>query len=177
MAKVVLIFVTLSLSKCNERRFMDYQTRNMSYDRALAKAMRYCSFQERCQFDLTNRFIAWNVKKEEFDKILDVLIEDDFLNEVRYVEAFVRGKFKMKKWGKNKIKMGLIAKRVYNESQFDQVFNEEIDKEEYLKTIVELIEKKSYLVDESDEFKKRDKLYRYMLGKGYESELVLKELK
>lgn len=156
---------------------MDYQKRNMSYDRALAKAMRYCSFQERCQLDLTNRFIAWNVEKTDFDKILDVLIENDFLNENRYVEAFIRGKFKMKKWGKNKIKMGLIAKRVYNESQFEQVFNEEIEAEEYLKTVIELIEKKSDLINESDEFKKRDKIYRYMLGKGYESELILKEIK
>ena len=73
--------------------------------------------------------------------------------------------------------MGLIAKRVYNESQFDQVFSEEIDEEEYLKAIRYLIEKKSYLVNEPDEFKKRDKLYRYILGKGYESDLILKELK
>ena len=51
-----------------------------------------------------------------------------------------------------------------------------LDEEEYLKTIMELIERKSYLTNEPDEFKKRDKLYRYMLGKGYESELVLKEL-
>jgi len=149
----------------------------MPYDKALAKAMRYCSFQERCQLDLTNRFIAWNVKKSDFDKILYALIADDFLNETRYVEAFVRGKFKMKKWGKNKIKMGLIAKRVFNESQFEQVFNEEIDEEVYLKTISELIEKKGYLIEESDEFKKRDKLYRYMIGKGYDSELILRELK
>ncbi len=156
---------------------MNHQQRNMSYDRALAKAMRYCSFQERCQLDLVNRFIAWNVKKEEFDKILDVLIADDFLNEARYVEAFVRGKFKMKKWGKNKIKMGLIAKRVYNESQLEQVFNDEIEEEEYLKTIAELIEKKGLLINEPDEIKKRDKLYRYMLSKGYESELIVKELK
>ncbi|MDG1476912.1 MAG: regulatory protein RecX [Vicingaceae bacterium] len=156
---------------------MNHQKRNMSYDRALAKAMRYCSFQERCQLDLINRFIAWNVEKKNFDKILDVLIADDFLNEARYVEAFVRGKFKMKKWGKNKIKMGLISKRVYKESQFEQVFNEEIDEEEYLKTISELIEKKGHLIEETDEFKKRDKLYCYMLGKGYDSELILKELK
>lgn len=148
----------------------------MSYDRALAKAMRYCSFQERCQLDLTNRFIAWNVKKSDFDKLLDALIDADFLNETRYVEAFVRGKFKMKKWGRNKIKMGLIAKRVYNESQFEKVFNEEVDVEEYIKAITILIEKKGNLINESDELVKRDKIYRYMLGKGYESELIIKEL-
>jgi regulatory protein len=150
--------------------------KNMSYDRAREKAMRYCSFQERCQLDLTNRFRAWNVEEKNWDKILDYLIDENFLNETRYVEAFVRGKFKMKKWGVNKIKMGLIAKRAFNESQFDKVFKAEIEEEEYLKTISKLIEKKNYLINEPDDFIKRDKVYRYMISKGYESDLVVKEL-
>jgi regulatory protein len=150
--------------------------KNMSYDRAREKAMRYCSYQERCVLDLEKRFYAWNVKKEEWDKLLDYLIEEDFLNENRYIEAFVRGKFKMKKWGKNKIKMGLVVKRVYDEKQFNLAFEEEIEEEEYLNTIKTLIEKKALLIDEPDELKRRDKLYRFMLSKGYESELILKEL-
>jgi regulatory protein len=150
--------------------------KNMSYDRAREKAMRYCSFQERCQLDLTNRFRAWNVEEKNWDKILDYLIDENFLNETRYVEAFVRGKFKMKKWGVNKIKMGLIAKRAFNESQFDKVFKAEIEEDEYLKTISKLIEKKNYLINEPDDFIKRDKVYRYMISKGYESDLVVKEL-
>jgi regulatory protein len=150
--------------------------KNMSYDRAREKAMRYCSFQERCQLDLTNRFRAWNVEEKNWDKILDYLIDENFLNETRYVEAFIRGKFKMKKWGVNKIKMGLIAKRAFNESQFDKVFKAEIEEEEYLKTISKLIEKKNYLINEPDDFIKRDKVYRYMISKGYESDLVVKEL-
>ncbi|MFB0924312.1 MAG: RecX family transcriptional regulator [Vicingaceae bacterium] len=155
---------------------MKQYSRNMSFDRARNKAMRYCSFQERCQLDLTNRFRAWNVEEKNWDIILDYLIGENFLNETRYVEDFVRGKFKMKKWGINKIKMGLIAKRAFNESQFDKVFKAEIEEEEYLKTISELIEKKNYLINEPDDFIKRDKLYRYMLSKGYESDLVLKKL-
>ena len=148
----------------------------MSYDRALQKAMWYCSFQERCQLDLTNRFMAWNVEKSNWDKILDYLIDEDYLNEERYVEAFVRGKFRIKKWGRNKIKMGLINKRIFNEAQFNVVFETEIDEEEYLKTLQDLIEQKNQLVIEEDSFKKRDKIYRYMLSKGYESNLVSKEL-
>ena len=148
----------------------------MSYDRAREKAMRYCSYQERCVLDLEKRFYAWNVKKSEWDKILDYLIEEDFLNENRYVEAFVRGKFRIKKWGKNKIKMGLMTKRTYDEKLFDTVFEAEIEEEDYLKTIKDLIGKKTLLINEDDELKRRDKLYRYMLGKGYESELIVKEL-
>ena len=150
--------------------------KNMSCDRAREKAMRYCSYQERCVLDLEKRFYAWNVKKENWDKIVDYLIKDDFLNEKRYVEAFVRGKFKMKKWGRNKIKIGLISKRVYDEKLFNTVFETEIEEEEYLSTLKGLIEKKLLLINEADDYKKREKLYRYMLGKGYESELILKNL-
>lgn len=148
----------------------------MSYDRARKKAMRYCSFQERCVFDLEKRFYAWNVKKSDWDKILDVLLKEDFLNESRYVEAFVRGKFRIKKWGRNKIKMGLMAKRVFNEQQFNTISDSEIPEDEYLEAISVLIQKKSLLINEPDDFKRRGKLYRYMIGKGYESELILKEL-
>jgi regulatory protein len=155
---------------------MKQHFKNMSYDRALEKAMRYCSYQERCVQDLEKRFYAWNVKKTDWDKILDDLIAEDFLNENRYVEAFIRGKFRMKKWGKNKIKMGLIAKRVFNEKQFNTVVASEIEEEEYLNTLKELIEKKAALINEEDILKKQDKLYRYMMSKGYESELISKEL-
>lgn len=148
----------------------------MLYERALEKAMRYCSYQERCRLDLTNRFIAWNVKKTDWDRILNSLSKEDFLNEHRYVEAFVRGKFRMKKWGKNKIKMGLIAKQVYNEQLFNTVFESEIEEKEYLQVIRELLEKKSLLITEKDGLKKRDKLFRYLLSKGYESDLISKEL-
>ena len=150
--------------------------KNMSYDRAREKAMRYCSFQERCTLDLEKRFYAWNVKKGDWDKILGYLIKEDFLNEKRYVEAFVRGKFKIKKWGKNKLKMGLIAKRIYDEKQFNQVFEEEIEEEEYVNTIKELIVKKTLITDEEDEIKLKARVYKYMLSKGFESDLVYKEL-
>jgi len=148
----------------------------MGYDKALAKAMRYCSFQERCILDLENRFRAWNVKKEDWDKLIDKLIEDNFLDEDRYIEAFVRGKFIIKKWGKNKIKAGLIAKRVFS-NKIDDIIAQEIEEADYSNTLKDLIRKKNLLITEKDKVKRKDKLYRYMLGKGYEQELVYKALK
>ena len=150
--------------------------KKMSFDRAREKAMRYCSVQERCEFDVLNRFRAWNVDEKDYDSILDHLIDENFLNQERFVEAFIRGKFRIKSWGKNKIKMGLIAKGAFNEEQFDKVFNAEIEEEEYLGTLFKLIEKKSFLLVEEDVFTKRDKIYRYMLTKGYESELVVSQM-
>jgi len=147
----------------------------MSYDRALEKAMRYCSYQERCLQDMEKRFVAWNVKKQDWDKIIDYLIDENFLSETRYIEAYVRGKFNIKKWGKNKIVLGLIQKRISG-SKVDEAIKQEIEEEVYLNSIKELIRKKSNLIDEPDSLKKRDKLYRFMLSKGYESELIVKYL-
>lgn len=156
---------------------MQQHLKNMSYDKALQKAMWYCSFQERCLLDVKNRFIAWNVEKSDYDKIIDYLIDENYLSEERYIEAFVRGKFVIKKWGKNKIKLGLNQKRIFDERLTAKAFESEIEEEEYLNTIADLITKKRALINEEDELKERDKLYRYMLSKGYESELITKFLK
>jgi len=117
----------------------------MSYDKALQKAMWYCSFQERCLLDVENRFRAWNVEKDNWDKLVDYLIDENYLNEERYIEAFVRGKFRIKKWGRNKIKMGLMAKRVFDETLISKAFDSEIEIEDYLKTLRGLIEQKENL--------------------------------
>jgi len=148
----------------------------MSSERALEKAMRYCSFQERCVFDMENRFRAWNVKREDWDKLIDSLIEQDFLNEKRYIEAFVRGKFLIKKWGKNKIKAELFQKKISG-IEVDKSIETEILEEDYSKTIKLLIEKKRQLITDDDKLKIKEKIYRYLLSKGYESELIFKHLK
>lgn len=150
--------------------------KNMSSERALEKAMRYCSFQERCVFDMENRFRAWNVKREDWDKLIDSLIEQDFLNEKRYIEAFVRGKFLIKKWGKNKIKAELFQKKISG-IEVDKSIETEILEEDYSKTIKLLIEKKRQLITDDDKLKIKEKIYRYLLSKGYESELIFKHLK
>lgn len=145
----------------------------MSNERALEKATRYCSFQERCILDVENRFRAWNVKKEDWDLLIDKLIEQNFLNEKRYIEAFVRGKFLIKKWGKIKIKAELNQKKIYGK-EIDEAIANEIEEDEYVKTIKNLIVKKKNLLNESDKSKEKEKIYRYLLSKGYEQELIFK---
>lgn len=147
----------------------------MSYDRALQKAMRYCMYQERCLDDMEKRFAAWNVKKEEWDKIIDCLIDQNFLSEKRFIEAYVRGKFFHKKWGRNKIVLGLKQKKVTG-TNVEKIIAKEISEEEYIATINNLIKKKTMLLNESNDLKLRDKLYRYLLSKGYESETIVKQL-
>lgn len=154
---------------------MSIKIKKITYQKALEKAMRYCVYQERCILDVENRLLAWGLVKSDWDKLIDKLIEQDFLNENRYVEDYVRGKFLIKKWGRNKIKAGLLQKNIRGEEVDKNLMN--IDEKEYKKTISYLIEKKKALLTLEDSLELRDKLYRYLLSKGYESEIVVGELK
>lgn len=149
---------------------------NISYDRALEKATRYCAYQERCLIEVEERLKVWGVTIEGSNKIIDELIELDFLNEDRFTESFVRGKYIIKKWGKHKIRTELFKRKI-DSQKITKAIKQEIEEEEYLNTIKALIKKKAQLIIEKDSTKKRDKLYRFMLNKGYESELIAKELK
>ncbi|TXB65927.1 RecX family transcriptional regulator [Vicingus serpentipes] len=154
---------------------MQIKTKKIDYQKALEKAMRYCVYQERCVLDVENRLLAWGLSKSDWDKLIDALIDQDFLNENRYVEDYVRGKFLIKKWGRNKIKAGLLQKKIRG-AEVEKNLSD-IDEEDYKKTIKYLIEKKKALLNQKDDLELRDKLYRYLLSKGYESEIVVSELK
>ena len=154
---------------------MQIKIKKIDYQKALEKAMRYCVYQERCILDVENRLLAWGLVKSHWDKLIDVLIEQDFLNENRYIEDYVRGKFLIKKWGRNKIKAGLLQKKIRGAEVDKQLMK--IDEKEYLKTIKYLIESKKALLNQKDDLELRDKLYRYLLSKGYESEIIVSELK
>lgn len=154
---------------------MQIKTKKIDYQKALEKAMRYCVYQERCVLDVENRLLAWGLSKSDWDKLIDALIDQDFLNENRYIEDYVRGKFLIKKWGRNKIKAGLLQKKIRGTEVEKNL--RVIDEEDYKKTIKYLIEKKKALLNQKDDLELRDKLYRYLLSKGYESEIVVSELK
>jgi regulatory protein len=96
------------------------------------------------------------------------------LNEERYAIAFARGKFRMKQWGRTKIKQELKMKKI--SPYCIKKAMEEITDEAYIQTLTELLEKKKNLLNEEDDFKRNYKLLQYALGKGYESELIQKYL-
>lgn len=154
---------------------MQNRIKKIDYQKALEKAMRYCVYQERCILDVENRLLAWGLPKSDWDKLIDKLIEQDFLNENRYIEDYVRGKFLIKKWGRNKIKAGLLQKKIRGVEVDKNLLS--IDEGEYKKTISYLIEKKKALLNQKEGIELRDKLYRYLLSKGYESEIIVSQLK
>lgn len=142
---------------------------------ALAKAEHYCAYQERAQQEIRDKLYEWGLWSNDVEELISELIQTNFLNEERFTQAYVSGKFNIKHWGKIKIKQGLKLKRI-PDKMIQRALNS-IDHDEYLKTIQSLAEKKAPLIKEKDAFKHQYKLVSYLMGKGFERDLIILALK
>lgn len=135
------------------------------------KIANYCAYQDRCQWEVDQKFKEFNLIPEAKDEIMIYLIQNNFLNEERFAKSFVRGKFNQKKWGINKISVELKKRNI--PVNLIRAGLDELDKTEYLETLNDLyLKKKESLKGERDSLKKKAKIRRYLLQKGYESELI-----
>jgi len=142
---------------------------------ALAKAEHYCAYQERAQQEIRDKLYEWGLWSDDVEELISELIQTNFLNEERFTEAYVSGKFKIKRWGKIKIKQGLKLKRI-PDKMIQRALNA-IDYDDYLNAILVTAQKKAPLIKENDPFKRKYKLISYLMSKGFEKDLIIEVLK
>jgi len=137
---------------------------------ALNKIFRFCAYQERSHSEVKTKLFEYGLGSAEVDAILSDLITEGFLNEERFAKAFAGGKFRITKWGKLKIQRELESSGVSPRNIASGLA--EIDRSEYSKTLLGLVKKKSNQIIEENIFKKKNKVARFVIGKGYEPVLV-----
>jgi regulatory protein len=132
----------------------------------------YCKYQERCHNEVRNKLYELGFSTITVDDQISELIASDILNEERFAMAYTRGKWRMLHWGRNKIKQKLKLKNVSEYCIKKALL--EIPDDEYMTMIDDLTKKKwNELRTERSKQTKKAKVYRYMLQKGYEQDLVL----
>ncbi len=144
--------------------------RSYSVDEALKKMEHYCSYQERCHKDVVQKLQKMNMIPQAIDVIVVHLLNHNFLNEERFANAFVRGKFRIKKWGNYRITREL-KQRDIGKTLITSALNQ-ISDTDYLSVFHELAEKKAVSIKETNLQKKKKKLADYLLYRGWESHLV-----
>lgn len=151
--------------------------KKIKYDKrtGLLKAESYCAYQERSQQEVRSKLYDWGLWPNEVEEVISDLIGNNFLNEERFARAYVSGKFSIKHWGKIKIKQGLKLKKITD--KMISVALNTIDYDDYLETILKTAEKKLPFIKESDPYKRKYKLVIYLMGKGFESDLIIEVLK
>lgn len=147
----------------------------LSLPEAIEKIKNWCAYQERSHFETQNKLYEFGLNKEEIEQAIAVLITDNFLNEERFAETFTRGKYRIKHWGRNKIKAELKFKKVSDYS-IKKALNQ-IDEKEYMQVLHKVIERKLSETKEKNELKKKYKVLQYAVSRGFESDLVNDVLK
>ncbi|WP_373496370.1 regulatory protein RecX [Aquiflexum sp.] len=148
----------------------DQPKKYWSLSEAKVRIASFCAYQERYQQEVRSKLHERGIYREEAEELIAYLISEGYLNEERFAQAFVRGKFRIKKWGRNKILQELKSRQISPNCIKSGM--KEIDEEEYWDTLLHLVEKKASMIKESDDFKKRYKTHQYLMGRGFESDLI-----
>jgi len=148
------------------------QNKKLTYtvEEAKRKLEQYCIYQDRCHKEIEQKLYEMRMIPEACEVIILHLIEHDFLNEERFARSYARGKFNIKKIGKQRIIRELKFRNI-SKYNIDRAL-QEINNNDYLNTLNEITQKKYGTILEKNSFKKKKKIIDFLLRKGYESHLI-----
>lgn len=137
---------------------------------ALEKARHFCAYQERCQQEVRDKLYDLGMHREEVEQGISDLITEGFLDEERFARSYARGKFRIKHWGRTKIRYALKQKKISDYCIRKAM--EEIDGDEYIEVLKQIAEKKSASIKEKNSFSHRQKIVQYLLQRGFELDII-----
>jgi len=153
------------------------QNKKLTYtvEEAKRKLEKYCIYQDRCHKEIEQKLFEMSMIEGAKNVIILHLMEHDFVNEERFSKSYARGKFKIKKWGKQRIIRELKFRNISDYNIKSAL--KEIDEEEYLKTLENLAQKKMASISEKNPYKKSQKVTNFLLYRGFENNLVYEVVK
>jgi regulatory protein len=146
----------------------------MTENEAISRLQKICSQQEKCLFDISRKLAEWKIPVNQANNILEKLLEDKFIDELRYSKSFVRDKFRFNGWGKIRLRYVLRQKRIDENIIHDALT--EIDETTYYSMITGLLEKKRKTLKDKDMDIVKSKLIKYAQSKGFEYDVIRQAL-
>jgi len=134
------------------------------------KIRAYCDKAERCHSEVRNKLFQWKVPVSSHGEMMADLIAQNLLNEERYALAFVHDHHAFRRWGKEKIRQGLMKKQVSSFLIDFALKSVQFESEEENLRIC--ARKKWESLKDENKLKKRAKLIRYLYGKGFEMQAI-----
>ncbi|MDR6369268.1 regulatory protein [Chryseobacterium bernardetii] len=147
------------------------EKKSYTFDEIKQKLVNYCVYQDRCHAEVEQKMREFLLIDEAKEEIILFLLKENYLNEERFTRSYIRGKFYIKHWGKNKIKINLKQKQI-SERLINSCFDE-IDDADYEKTIRKIFD--DYYTKQTGlkEYQKKTKTIKYLMSKGFEYEKII----
>ena len=134
------------------------------FNKVLDNLRRQCSRREYCSSDVLKKAEkALGGDRDQAVKILNTLVEERYVDDLRYAEAFARDKSAISGWGEVKIRYMLSAKGMDRDTITRALEGIDAAKADY--RLNKLLENKYRSL--KDDPQCRMKLLRFALGRGY----------
>ena len=130
--------------------------------------------RERAPDQVKAKLEKWGLKEDDISQIIKALEQDGFIDEKRFAVAYAHDKHAFNQWGKIKIRLEL-RKLGIGEHCIEEGL-EAINETKYTDSIRSLITKKWSSLKEEDDYIRKNKTAQYLLRKGFESDLIWKNL-
>ena len=147
-----------------------YSKKSFTPDQAFQKIKQFCAYQERSHREVTEKLYSFGLYKKEVEQLIGQLLEENYLNEERFAIAFAGGKFRIKQWGRVKIKYELKQKGV--SALCISIALKEIEEETYLATLKSVATKKWESLQGEQYLNRQAKTTTYLIQKGFEPQLI-----
>ena len=144
----------------------------MTADEILYKLAAKCSISEQCLSDREGKLAKYDLLEEEKTRILRHLVEEKYIDDSRYAEAYIRDKYRFNKWGRIKIAQGLRMKGIDRETI--ETAMQVIDEQEYQSILSALIKAKRKSTHGKSDYEINGKLIRFATGRGFEFAAIRK---
>jgi len=138
------------------------------------KALQWCSRKECCRKEMFDKAVTWGCTPDEARELVDFLVNQNFVDERRYTEAFVKDKLRFNKWGRVKIAYMLRLQNIDKKIVMDVL--SEIDEAEYQQILAGELQKKYRTIKRVNTVEISGKLFRFAASRGFESEIVNEEI-
>ena len=137
---------------------------------AYSKMAQLCSRSEQCSADIRKKMIAWEIMDELVDEIILKLKKEKFLDDERYVKAYVSDKFRLNKWGKIKMRYYLKAKGISDD--LIEIGLKEIKEDQYKKALISALKEKAKKIKSDNKYDKMGQIIRFAQSRGFEPEII-----
>lgn len=147
------------------------EKKSYTFEEIKQKLVNYCVYQDRCHYEVEQKMKEFLLIPEATDDIFLYLIKENYLNEERFTRSYIRGKFYIKHWGRNKIKMNLKQKGI-TEKLISKCMDE-IDEQDYLDSVNKIYQDYYSKQKGLRDYQKKSKTIKHLMSKGYEYEIIM----
>ena len=147
------------------------EKKSYTFEEIKQKLVNYCVYQVRCHSEVEQKMRDFLLIPEAKDEIFLYLIKENYLNEERFTRSYIRGKFYIKHWGRNKIRINLKQKGI-TEKLIAKSMNE-IDEQDYLDSVNKIYHDYYSKQKGMRDYQKKSKTIKHLMSKGYEYDLIM----